>query len=708
VNLIGKLLMMIIGDPADRFLEGVKARVAALDGPDSEDKRSYASCDCPTCLSAKQFIEHRTIVKAFGPDKWSPSCGCHICRAHQDDVALRAMPSDDCECTFCIRCRQLGVRSVDELVAPVDGDDQVIDMKPAEDPFIKMVRELGEKIHAAEREKQLGKTNNPMLALPPASENRDPYKEKTLQQLIDETARVIAASARVSEPTLMEVVKPRSTVNEKSNRTTQGEEIMANPTVPSAEFRNRKVVDIGGKEFPIFETKGTKIAVPEGMHKLEAAEWLYKQHQEEQKMVGVNEEIKGFPLDAAVALFKALNKHFGWTDTQAVPTWFGAIPPQLITVATGVRDSIQVPWGRINMPGIEDGYIQWSGAAKPDGTLFMKVSGEVKKKDRETIAKIVKDAKEILAKESIYKGKAIRVKFPELDPDNGPDLTNMPSFYDTSKVRPEEVVFAKPVEDQINVSLFTPIRHTEACRKNKIPLKRTVLFAGTYGVGKTLTAAVTAQEAEKNGWTFIMPESAEDLRDAVEFAKQYEPAVIFVEDIDSVVKGERSVDMDSILNIVDGAESKGRELMIVLTTNHPEAINKAMLRPGRIDALIEVAPPDAYAAEKLIRVYARTLLKDGEDVSPAAKLLSGHKPASIREIVERAKLAAIFNHGDDADHITNEDLVVAVNIMQPHFALMEEKKVEEKPTIDSLVTAAVHKATQNGTTVVAKKAEARA
>lgn len=705
MNLIGKLLMMIIGDPADRFLEGVKARVAALDGPDSEDKRSYSICDCPTCLSAKQFIEHRTIVKAFGPNEWSPSCKCHICRGHQAGMALRAMPSDDCECSFCIRCRQLGVGSVDELVAPVDGDDQVIDMKPTEDPkdpFVKMIRELSEKIKT--REKQLGKTNNPMLALPPAPENRDPPKEKTLQQLIDETARILAATA----PAFVEVVKPRSTVNEKSNRTTQGEETMPNPPVPSAEFRNRKVVDIGGKEFPIFETKGTKIAVPEGMHKLEAAEWLYKQHQEEQKMVGVNEEIKGFPLDAAVALFKSLNKHFGWTDTQSVPTWFGAIPPQLITVATGVRDSIQVPWGRINMPGIEDGYIQWSGAAKPDGTLYMRVNGEVKKKDRETIAKIVRDAKEILAKESIYKGKAIRVKFPELDPDNGPDISNMPSFYDTSKVRPEEVVFAKPVEDQINVSLFTPIRHTEACRKNKIPLKRTVLFAGTYGVGKTLTAAVTAQEAEKYGWTFIMPESAEDLRAAVEFAKQYEPAIIFVEDIDSVVKGDRSVDMDSILNIVDGAESKGRELMIVLTTNHPDLINKAMLRPGRIDALIEVAPPDAYAAEKLIRVYARTLLKEGEDVTPASKMLAGHKPASIREIVERAKLAAIFNHGENADHITNEDLVVAINIMQPHFALMEEKKVDVAPTIDSLVTAAVHKATQNGSAVIAKKAEARA
>jgi transitional endoplasmic reticulum ATPase len=68
------------------------------------------------------------------------------------------------------------------------------------------------------------------------------------------------------------------------------------------------------------------------------------------------------------------------------------------------------------------------------------------------------------------------------------------------------------------------------------------------------------------------------------------------------------------LNEIDGVESKGKELITILTSNHAENINQAMLRPGRLDAVLSIQAPDAFAAEKLIRLYARGLILERESL----------------------------------------------------------------------------------------------
>ena len=79
----------------------------------------------------------------------------------------------------------------------------------------------------------------------------------------------------------------------------------------------------------------------------------------------------------------------------------------------------------------------------------------------------------------------------------------------------------------------------------------------------------------------------------------------------------------------------------MLTTNHLENINPAMLRPGRLDSIINVLPPDAEAVSRLFHLYGGSTIAADEDLSKAADLLSGTIPAVIAEVVKRAKLVQL-------------------------------------------------------------------
>ena len=254
-------------------------------------------------------------------------------------------------------------------------------------------------------------------------------------------------------------------------------------------------------------------------------------------------------------------------------------------------------------------------------------------------------------------------------------------FLDVSKVDEDGLIFDKVTKNLLNVSLFAFIRNPDACRKNGIPLKRGILLEGKYGTGKTMTAYVTAKLALKNGFTFIMVEDARDLEHIIKMARRYEPCVIFCEDIDRVLSKDRTISMDALLNTIDGFNSKGSEIMLVMTTNHVEDIHKAMMRPGRLDSVMELLPPDEEAAKRLIGYYAGTRLAKDADLTEVGKLLNGRTPAVIREVVERAKIGTIDRTGSPVieGSVNGEDLVVAAQSMDRHMQLMDEKKVEPLP-----------------------------
>lgn len=115
-----------------------------------------------------------------------------------------------------------------------------------------------------------------------------------------------------------------------------------------------------------------------------------------------------------------------------------------------------------------------------------------------------------------------------------------------------------------------------------------------------------------------------------------------------------------------------------MTTNHIERINQAMLRPGRLDAVITLLPPDKAAAERLLRIYGNGLIDAKENLDRVADELAGNIPALIREVVERSKLAAISL---GQKKVTEDGLMIAVEGMKQHMALLADPTTKE-PSVE--------------------------
>lgn len=413
---------------------------------------------------------------------------------------------------------------------------------------------------------------------------------------------------------------------------------------------------------------GKQFIMPEGISLDTAIELLQRKKREEEEVVTVVEEIDAFVWDGALALTKAMAELFGYSHQEPTPGFFGPTPPAMVAVECGYNKTVMVPWGNFSLPGIA-GRIT-TGTTRKNGIVVCQVVAEVKRKHKETIHAIVDLARKLAKDESIYKGQAVGIRWKD---ENG-DLIKMPQpkFLDLSKVKADEVVFAEDVGKAITTSLFTPLEHSDQCRKLGIPLKRGILLSGKYGTGKTLVTYVTAAKATQNKWTFLHCQRADELAEMVKFAHKYQPAVIFCEDIDRSMSGGRTTEIDDILNIVDGIESKNTEVMVILTTNHLENINPAMLRPGRLDAIINVLPPDAGAVERLIRLYGRGLVPANADLSEVGKKMAGNIPAVIRECVERSKLAAIKLCPEGQLVITTEALLDAAASMTNQMDLLNK------------------------------------
>lgn len=434
--------------------------------------------------------------------------------------------------------------------------------------------------------------------------------------------------------------------------------------------------------------EGTQIIVPDGMPLSTAIDHLETRMQFEEQVIDISEKVDAFVWDGALAFQKAMREIFGWADAVTVKTFFGDNPPQMISIETGYKETALVPWGQFKVPGIT-GKLQ-TAMERDNGVVKFAVYANIKRRDEAKIRRLIQRTRELVESESIYRGKAFKLRFTDEHGQQLPML--MPQFINLSKVNPEELVFSEAVRGAIETNIFTPIENTEKCREFKIPLKRGALLYGPYGTGKSLTSYVTARKCQENGWTFLYCERAGELADMVKLAHHFQPAVVFCEDIDRAVSGERTVEMDDILNIIDGIESKGVEIMVILTTNHVQEINQALLRPGRLDAVINVLPPDAKAVEKLIRVYGRHLVPANADLTKVGETLAGYIPAVIREVVEKSKLSAI-KLGQIAENgkllLSPEALLDSALSMDNQLELLNRKKEIEKPELVRALSAVI-------------------
>lgn len=429
---------------------------------------------------------------------------------------------------------------------------------------------------------------------------------------------------------------------------------------------------------------GEKIVLPDAMKIPDAIDILNRRQKFLSEKISLNEVYDAFPWDGANALYEVLQKKFAW-----VPPSNGSAS---VKVAVGFNQEKFVPWGSFELPGVS-GMVACS-ASRKGGRWVFALEARCFRYDEDTVKAIFAEVREYLKTNSIYKGKAIKIRF--LDDDGDPLPMPDPQFMDTSKITRSMAVYSDHIQDAIETNLLTPIERVDDLLANGLPIKRSVLLGGTYGTGKTLAATVASKVAVDTGITYLYVPRADELKEAIEFAKQYQsPAcVVFCEDIDRVISGDRSIGMDDILNIVDGIDTKQNHLIMVFTTNDMEAINPAMIRPGRLDSVIEVTPPDAKAVERLLRMYAGDSLPLSADLAMAGEALKGQIPAVIAEAVKRAKLVMLKKSpkGTKIEGLTEDAIIEASVTLQGQMTLLQrliDADQEPAPTVDGLLTEMV-------------------
>jgi transitional endoplasmic reticulum ATPase len=361
--------------------------------------------------------------------------------------------------------------------------------------------------------------------------------------------------------------------------------------------------------------------------------WAQKQLEQDSMPVDILMDFDAYPVDGAVALEAVLRREYKFVqfEPEIVKTMFGTevIAPKVLQVKINADgETRQAHWGLVSVPGVA-GYLKtdakWNGRR-----LQFQISGKIRHGDREKIDGLEAMIRAELRENSIFRGKAIRVSFRdderEDDPTNGKykfDPMRAPEFMETNDRAINQLVFDAKIQKIVDDNVYGPIKFSEAFRANRLALKKGVLAAGPFGTGKTMLANAVAYLCEQNGWTYINVKDVRDLDCAFELARQYQPAVVFGEDIDRAVSGEdRTAEIDRILNTIDGVDSKNVEIITVLTTNNVDVINQAMMRPGRIDVLINVDPPSKEAALHLCRQYAGPAMETGRDAEFQAAILS--------------------------------------------------------------------------------------
>mmetsp|Transcript_6739 Transcript_6739/g.17417 ORF Transcript_6739/g.17417 Transcript_6739/m.17417 type:complete len:399 (-) Transcript_6739:1200-2396(-) len=245
---------------------------------------------------------------------------------------------------------------------------------------------------------------------------------------------------------------------------------------------------------------------------------------------------------------------------------------------------------------------------------------------------------------------------------------------------------------ELRETIELPLMNPELFLRVGIKPPKGVLLYGPPGTGKTLLARAIASNIDANFLKVVssaivdkyIGESARLIREMFGYARDHQPCIIFMDEIDAIggrrfsegTSADREIQrtLMELLNQLDGFDSLGKVKMI-MATNRPDVLDPALMRPGRLDRKIEIPLPNEQARMDILKIHATKIAKEGEiDYEAIVKLAEGFNGADLRNICTEAGMFAIR---DERDYTIQEDFMKAVR------KLNDVKKLESNLTYDS-------------------------
>jgi transitional endoplasmic reticulum ATPase len=248
--------------------------------------------------------------------------------------------------------------------------------------------------------------------------------------------------------------------------------------------------------------------------------------------------------------------------------------------------------------------------------------------------------------------------------------------------------------EQLREMVELPLRYPELFTRLGVDPPKGVLLHGPPGTGKTRLAQAVANESDAEFFTINGPEimgsaygeSEKKLREVFEEATRVAPAIIFIDEIDSIAPKRTQVHGEAekrlvaqLLTLMDGLEARSN-LVVIAATNRPDAIDEALRRPGRFDREIVIGVPDETGRREILSIHTRGMpLGDKVDLDELARVTHGFVGADIAALAREAAIDAVrgIMHKIDLDErtippevleelcVTREDFLSALKRIQP-------------------------------------------
>jgi len=258
----------------------------------------------------------------------------------------------------------------------------------------------------------------------------------------------------------------------------------------------------------------------------------------------------------------------------------------------------------------------------------------------------------------------------------------------------DDVGGARKQMAQIREMVELPLRHPQLFKAIGIKPPRGILLYGPPGTGKTLIARAVANETGAfffliNGpeiMSKMAGESESNLRKAFEEAEKNSPAIIFIDEIDSIApkrektngEVERRI-VSQLLTLMDGMKQRAH-VIVMGATNRPNSIDPALRRFGRFDREVDIGIPDTVGRLEILRIHTKKMkLADDVDLEQVATETHGHVGADLAALCSEAALQQIRGKMDlidleedtidaevmDSLAVTNDDFRFALGASNP-------------------------------------------